>query len=222
MRVHQIGGVGFDSNIYLLIDDVITLIDAGTGMKFGVVARNMKKLGVNPEDVELLLNTHCHYDHTGGDKDFFMLADCDVAVHELEADLIRSGDQIITLAGSFFGKKLEPVEVSVELRDGDHIKLGELTLEVIHTPGHTMGSVCFYERRRKLLFSGDTLFCGGVGRTDLPTSDAETLAVSLRRLSELDIDGLFPGHGPYEEKNAKKHVLDAIKYVDSQTKDTLG
>ncbi len=213
MQIHQIGGLGFDSNIYLIIDEVTALIDAGTGMNFKTVTQNMGKFNLKPSDIELLVNTHCHYDHAGGDKDFVKAAGCEVAIHELEADLIRKGDQIITLAGSFFTKRLEPVDVARELRDGDQIKLGELTLRVVHTPGHTRGSTCFYEPNWRILFSGDTVFCGGVGRTDLPTSDTGFLVNSLRKLAELKVERLYPGHGPFDERGARKHILETIESV---------
>lgn len=213
MQIHQVGGIGFDSNIYLIIDEVVTLIDAGTGMNFETVTQNMGRFNLKPSDIELIINTHCHYDHAGGDKDFVRAAGCGVAIHEREAELLKKGDQIVTLARSFFTRRLEPVDIARELRDGDQIKLGELILRVIHTPGHTRGSACFYEPNRKILFSGDTVFCGGVGRTDLPTSDVEALANSLRKLAKLDIDRLYPGHGPLEEKNAGRYILDAIELI---------
>ncbi|HID60801.1 MAG TPA: MBL fold metallo-hydrolase, partial [Hadesarchaea archaeon] len=63
----------------------------------------------------------------------------------------------------------------------------------------------------RILFSGDTVFCDGVGRTDLPTGDVEALIDSLRKLAELDVDRLYPGHGPFVEKNARKYISGAIK-----------
>ena len=210
MQVHQIGGLAFDSNIYLIIDEVITLIDAGTGMNFETVKRNLSKFSLTANDVKLIINTHCHYDHVGGDPEFIKVSGCEVAIHELEAELLRKGDCVITFAG-VFGKRLEPIEVARELHDGDLVKLGELMLEVLHTPGHTQGSISLYEPERKILFSGDTLFCGGVGRTDLPTSDGKALANSLRRLAKLEVERLYPGHGPFAEKGARRHVLEALE-----------
>lgn len=212
MQVHQIGGLGFDSNIYLIIDEVIALIDTGTGMNFETVKRNLSKFNLTANDVELIINTHCHYDHVGGDRDFIEASGCEVAIHELEAELLRKGDCVITLVG-VFGKRLKPIEVARELHDGDRVKLGELTLEVLHTPGHTQGSISLYDPERKILFSGDTLFCDGVGRTDLPTSDGKALANSLRRFAKLEVERLYPGHGPFAEKGARRHVLEALELV---------
>lgn len=212
MQVHQIGGLGFDSNIYLVIDEVITLIDAGTGQNFEKVKRNLSKFNLKPSDIELIINTHCHYDHVGGDRDFVRAAGCKVAIHELEAELLRKGDQVITAAGAL-GRRLEPLEVARELHGGDRVKLGELTLEVLHTPGHTRGSICMHGREQKILFSGDTFFCGGIGRTDWPTGDGEALARSLQELAKLEVERLYPGHGPLAERNARRHVLEALELV---------
>ncbi len=212
MQIHQIGGGQFDSNIYLITDEVIALIDAGTGQNFEEVKRNLSKFNLKPSDIELIINTHCHYDHVGGDHDFVKAGDCEVAIHELEAELLRKGDQVITLAQGL-GKTLEPLEVARELHQGDRVKLGELTLEVLHTPGHTQGSISLYEPEQKILFSGDTLFCDGVGRVDLPTGNGEALARSLRELAKLELERLYPGHGPFAERNARRHVLEALEFI---------
>jgi len=212
MQIHQIGGGPFDSNIYLIIDEVITLIDAGTGQNFEEVKRNLGKFNLKPSDIQLIINTHCHYDHVGGDRDFVRASGCEVAIHELEAGLLRKGDQVITLAQGP-GKTFEPLEVARELHRGDWVKLGELTLEVLHTPGHTRGSISLYEPEQKILFSGDTLFCDGVGRVDLPTGDGEALARSLRELAKLEAERLYPGHGPLAERDARRHVLEALEFI---------
>lgn len=211
MQIHQIGGLGPDCNIYLIIDGVITLIDAGTGQNFKIVEQNLGKFSIKPGDVNLLINTHCHYDHAGGDRDF-VDAGCEVAIHESEARLLRGGEETTTCA-AIFGERLRPVKATRELRGGNRIELGELTLEVLHTPGHTRGSISLYEPERKLLFSGDTVFCGGVGRTDLQTGDTEALVRSLRKLAKLEVERLYPGHGPSVEKNARRHVLEAIEFM---------
>ncbi len=212
MRIYQIGAGPLDSNIYLIIDETIALIDAGSGLNFEEVKRNLGKFNLKPSDIQLIINTHCHYDHVGGDRDFVRASGCEVAIHELEAGLLRKGDQVITLAQGL-GKTLEPLEVARELHRGDRVKLGELTLEVLHTPGHTRGSISLYEPEQKILFSGDTLFCDGVGRVDLPTGDGEALARSLRELAKLEAERLYPGHGPLAERNARRHVLEALEFI---------
>jgi len=210
-EVHNIGGAGFDSNIYLILDDIVALVDAGTGMNFELVRRKLANLGLKPGDVELVINTHCHFDHAGGDRDF-VEAGGEVAIHELEAGLLRRGDRTVTLAEGF-GARPKPIEVARELREGDRIELGELVLEVLHTPGHTAGSICLHERERGLLFSGDTVFCGGVGRVDLPTGDARALLKSLERLTKLEVRRLLPGHGPVGEGSADRYIKAAHRLM---------
>ena len=218
MQIHQIGGLGFDSNIYLIIDEVIALIDAGTGMNFETVTRNMGKFGLKPSDIELLINTHCHFDHIGGDRDFIKAAGCEVAIHEFEAKLLRKDDQIVTLAGGLFGRKrLGPIEVTRELHEGDTIDLGELSLQVLHTPGHTAGSISLFEPKQRLLFTGDTIFSDGIGRVDLPTGDAEALHTSITLLTELKAQKMYPGHGPSVEKNAHECILKMVKVAFSNS-----
>ncbi|MFH1821809.1 MAG: MBL fold metallo-hydrolase [Methanobacteriota archaeon] len=209
MEIHQIGGLGFDSNIYLIIDEVVTLIDSGTGKNFKIVKQNLSEFGLKPSDIKLLINTHCHFDHTGGNMDF-LKAGCEVAIHESEADLLRRGDRFVTMA-NFFGEDLEPIEVARELRGGDRVSLGKALLEVIHTPGHTHGGICLHEPNLGALFSGDTVFCGDVGRTDLPTSNGNELTRSLRKLAGLKLESLYPGHGPFAEKDAHEQILAAIE-----------
>ena len=86
---------------------------------------------------------------------------------------------------------------------GRAIDFGEFKLQVLETPGHTAGSLCFFEESQGLLFSGDTLFSGSFGRTDLPTGSSENLAESLKKLQKESFKALFPGHGPV--LNGKEH-----------------
>jgi len=212
MKIHQIGGKNLDSNIYLIIDKTIALVDAGTGMNFETIKQKLRRFSLKPDDIELIVNTHCHYDHVGGDMNFVRSADCDVFIHELEANLLRGGDGIITCA-NMFGKKLELIAVARELRNGDKVELGELALEVLHTPGHTAGSVCLYASKQRILLSGDTIFSDGVGRTDLPTGDATALRNSIEGLLKLDVQSIYPGHGPLVEKNARACILNALQFI---------
>ena len=89
----------------------------------------------------------------------------------------------------------QPPKVTDSLQDNDHLELANIQLEVLHTPGHSIGSICLYAARDDVLFSGDTLFCGTTGRTDLPTGDPLAMHQSLVRLSQLpDAVTVYPGH----------------------------
>jgi len=210
--IHHFGGIASDSNIYLIDDETATLIDAGTGDYFGDVKREMAQQGFGPKDIDLLINTHCHFDHTGGNSDFVKASGCEVAINELEADLLRKGEEEVTCA-KVFGRKLEPMEVQQELKEGDKLELGEIVLEVLNTPGHTAGSISLYDSAKKILFTGDTIFCDGVGRTDLPTGDPEALMRSIERLAKLGAEQMYPGHGSSLSSGARKCILGVAKGI---------
>lgn len=211
MRIITLGGTSYDSNVYLIPEEPVVMIDASTGHNFKLMVEEMKKLGLGPKDISLLINTHCHFDHAGGNH-FFSAAGAIIAIHESEAAVLEAGDEIITCA-AMFGEKMPPVPVGRKLRVGDVVRAGELELRVIHTPGHTHGSICLYDAERKLLFSGDTVFCGGVGRTDLPTGNEVELLNSLKALAKLEVEALYPGHGPATERGGKKYIEAAVKML---------
>lgn len=186
-----IEGFGSDSNIYVF-EDVI--IDTGTGDNIEYVLNSLKKADLNLSDISMILNTHCHYDHVGGNKYF----DSRLAIHEKDAPALETGDPIAT-AAYMFGRRIEPLKVDFKLTEGDKIH----DFEVIHTPGHTIGSICLYDG--ETLISGDTVFAdGGFGRYDIG-GDLSMLKQSLERLSKLDVKYLLPGHGPAVD-NGSEHV----------------
>ena len=114
--------------------------------------------------------------------------------------------------GTAFGGRIERTDVE-GLKEGDVLDLGDWTLTVIETPGHTAGSICLYDAERKALFTGDLLFMNGVGNTTDPTGDAGELKASLRKLSGYDIIGLYPGHGPYQTKGSYEQLRGAMRMM---------
>lgn len=187
----MIEGSGFDSNIYVF-DDVI--IDTGTGDNIEYVLNSLKKADLNPSDISMIVNTHCHFDHAGGNKYF----DSKLAIHEKDAPALENGDPIAT-AAYMFGRRIEPRKVDFKLTEDDKIH----DFEVIHTPGHTIGGICLYDG--ETLISGDTVFAdGGFGRYDIG-GDLNMLKESLERLSKLDVEYLLPGHGPAVD-NGSEHI----------------
>lgn len=183
------GGVGYDCNLYLIDKELI--VDTGTGIFFPEMKEEIE-LMYDISKITNIVNTHCHFDHTGGNKKFRDWLKVEIAVHEDDKKALETG--IGTMAEAF-GEKARTVTVDRALKDGDKIKTTNFNFEVISTPGHTLGSICLYERKKKILISGDTIFEDGVGRTDFPGSDRDQLYKSLKRLSGLPIDYLLPGHG---------------------------
>ncbi|KXA92728.1 hypothetical protein AKJ64_02380 [candidate division MSBL1 archaeon SCGC-AAA259E17] len=212
MRVDLIEGQGFDSNIFLVRDETNLLVDAGTGENFNWVKRKLKGFNFKPQNLDVLVNTHCHFDHAGGDSDFLEISDCKLMASELAANALRRGDEKVTLAENF-GEKMKPLEVSQILHDGNVIKLGETTLTVISTPGHTQGSISLYEPEEKALFSGDAVFRGGIGRTDLPSSQPAAMRKTLEKLAKMDDEKIYPGRGPVAGKNGSKYIEQAQKFL---------
>lgn len=205
MKVNWIEGRGYDSNIYLLQNDISILIDAGTGLRSDVVKRKIENFGIKPGEIDVLINTHCHYDHSGGDLDFYELSNCKILASKSAGEALKNADEESILAG-MIKAELEPILVSQTLNENDEIKLGNSKLNVISTPGHTRGCISLYEPKKKILFSGDTVFKGGIGRIDLPSSDRKAMIKSLQKLSELDVEKLYPGHGPVAEENAQRYI----------------
>ena len=186
-------GFNYDSNCYLINDNV--LVDTGAGQNKEYLFSKLRENGVEPENIELIVNTHCHFDHIGGNHFF---PNAEIAVHRLDAISIRNEDTLGTSMSAFDG--VDNSRVDVELEEGD--KIGDF--EVIHTPGHTAGGICLWDGEN--LISGDTIFAGGgVGRMDIG-GDYNDMKNSVERLTKLDVVNIYPGHGPIVEKNGKDHI----------------
>ena len=146
-----------------------------------------------------LLVTHAHIDHLGGAGTFGREMQVSAYLHPDDAWLaVAPEEQLRSLLGMVPEGDFAPPEQYVDLADGQNLELGGVTLAVVHTPGHTPGHCCFFLGAEQVLFSGDQLFAGSVGRTDLPGGDTEELFRSMKeRILPLD-DGVevLPGHGP--------------------------
>jgi hydroxyacylglutathione hydrolase len=143
--------------------------------------------------IALIVNTHGHYDHIVGNAALVRATHAPLAIHELDAPLLYSSQYDFSV---LLGLHREPCQPDRLLRDGDTVEVGALSFQVLHTPGHTPGGICL--RGHGVLFSGDTLFNQGIGRTDLPGGDMETLMRSLEEVVLAQDDDLivYPGHGP--------------------------
>jgi len=141
-----------------------------------------------------IVNTHGHWDHIAENLPLRKSSGAKVVIHKDDGHyLLNPTSLLFELPFT-----IEPIKPDGYLADNQVLEVGSLKFIILHTPGHTPGGVCLYEANENVLFTGDTLFAGSVGRTDLPGGDWETLLESLKeRLLPLpDATRVFPGHGP--------------------------
>ncbi len=137
------------------------------------------------------MSTHGHWDHIGDNAAVAEHTGARIAVHPDDRHRLERPQPL------FAPIEIPPSIPAVELMEGGAVRFGSIRLVVLHTPGHTEGSVCLLARGERLLLSGDTLFAGGWGRVDLPGGSAEEMVESIGRLSRLEDDlRVLPGHGP--------------------------
>ena len=180
VKVLQVGPIG--TNCYLLEDEkahVAAVIDPGD--EAGRILQVIKDDGV---DVKYILLTHGHYDHTTAVPELHKaLPQAEIYIHKADAN--GAGSRLFPLAGQIPDLKFYD--------EGDALTLGELTIQVLHTPGHSKGSVTL--KVADVLFCGDTLFAGSCGRTDLAGGSYEEIMASLKKLGQLPGDyHVCPGH----------------------------
>lgn len=203
MRISNVNGVSYDSNAYFIDAGRKTLVDAGMDGR-----RVLERL---PAGLELIVLTHCHYDHIGAVPEIIEATGARVAMHEKDIPLISNG----RISGALMFNADRPAfKIDTTLRDGDIIDLGDVSLKVIHTPGHTPGSICLYDDDSKALFTGDTVFEGGsFGRTDIGGDPGQMIA-SLEKLTKMDASALYPGHGGAVTRRVKESLL--ASYINAK------
>jgi hydroxyacylglutathione hydrolase len=194
-----------NANTYLVKGKHNILIDPGHYHLFDHVATELQRLSLEPADIDLVLITHGHPDHTEGIRVFSRLPAL-IAMHEVEVNFLR--DLAPRLDRMREGFDFQP---DFQLQEGE-LKVGDMIFQVLHTPGHSRGSLCLYLPDEKALFTGDVIFSQGLGRTDLPGGNADALKASIRRLAQLDVEYLLPGHGEWlSGREAVKANFDAVE-----------
>jgi hydroxyacylglutathione hydrolase len=156
--------------------------------------------------LKLIVSTHGHWDHIGDNAAVVAHTGAEIAVHPLDGERLTNPQPL------YAPFEIPPSVPAVELAEGGVVRFGEIRLRVLHTPGHTEGSVCLLAEDEALLFSGDTLFQGGWGRVDLPGGDEVAMVASLARLTGLeDHVGVFPGHGATTTIGRERAWLELVR-----------
>ncbi|MFH1327921.1 MAG: MBL fold metallo-hydrolase [Candidatus Bathyarchaeota archaeon] len=199
------------SNTYLIKDETVTIVDPGHPENLGKLVNQLEEDEINLKSISLIVNTHGHFDHCGANNALKKISNAKIAIHQLEEEyLFSSLDEM----SKIFGKKMQKFKADFYL--GDYLKTGNMNFQVIHTPGHTPGGVCLYEKERKILLSGDTVFPhGNIGRTDLPGGEINKLISSIRRLCNLDVRVLCPGHMSVITEGANTQVKESSRLAES-------
>jgi len=210
VKVHKVNGGGpvHEGNVYLIIDEVPALIDAGRDAE--AILKNVEEL-IDPRKIEFIILTHCHHDHTAGVPAIKEATGAKVLIGE--GEVCEIGDDVAT--GSYLYEE-DPAEFGVDgtLEEGDVINLGEWSLSVLGTPGHSPGSISLYEPRAKALFSGDTLLPhGNIGRTRRSGEAVKELVKSVERLAALDVLVLYPGHMEPTDENVNEQIKTSLEFA---------
>ncbi len=194
----------FGANCYLLSDEQqnAVLIDPADS------APMLRHLQKNNLTLRYILLTHGHFDHIWGVSGLAKQTGAKVVCHAADTELLENPN---LAAGAFGGLDCPPCRADITVKDGERLEVGEMAFTFLHTPGHSKGSVSI--RCENALFSGDTLFAGSVGRTDLYGGSMDTLMESLKKLIALPDDTvIYPGHGEKTLlKNEKRRNIYLIR-----------
>ena len=201
-----------DCNTCVIRDDVTILIDPGLPQAIAALVQGLRKDGIEPEDIDIITNTHLHIDHSWADEEFRKISGAKIVLHPLHKKFY---DLAAAQTSRFFG--LPPLELKEDsCLDNSKLSTGDFEIEFIPSPGHSPDSVCFYCPQGKFLVCGDVIFDKNTGRVDLPGGSGDELKRSIENLSRLEIDYLLPGHmgvvsGAEDVKQnfeiVKKHVF---------------
>jgi len=203
MFIQQIEVGRFSVFAYLLGEDAGgegLVIDPADEVDEIIALAKSKKIAI-----KTILNTHAHVDHIMGNEEMKRKTGAKIIIHEDDAPLLTQTPR--SMLAMFGGRPSPPADQTV--KDGEIIRAGEVSLKVLHTPGHSPGGMCLYGE--EVVFTGDTLFVGGLGRTDLPGGSWEVMLNSIRTklLTLPDETIVYPGHnyGPSPKSTVKNERL---------------
>lgn len=192
MRIEKFVVPPLDDNVYLVVDETskeAVVVDTALGSQ--QLLAKAQELGAT---IKYILNTHGHPDHTADNDPLQKATGAKIAIFEVEVHRLR---QNAREPRWYLPTPPPPSKADILLKEGSEVRIGGITFVTFHTPGHTEGSASFYVPSEGVLFSGDTLFAGSCGRTDVAGGSPAKMIFSLRRLQTLPPETrVLPGHGP--------------------------
>lgn len=201
-----------DCCVYLIdAGESLVLVDSGVGLNTEKIVENVKEVGYKPERIEYLIGTHKHIDHIGGNRFFKDSFNCKIVMHELDAEAVESGDQFTTGA-QLYGVKFRPCKVDIKINQTTDLKVGQLNFKLIHTPGHTPGSISILLEKegKRILFGQD------IHGPIEPSwgSDIDQYCRSMKLLLSLNADILCEGHfGIYTSPEKVKAYIERYMQI---------
>ncbi len=217
-NIFQVRGAGGGSHSYLIRGDYKNvLVDAGLDKNFSRLQSALLTIGIKVRDVDIVINTHEHFDHIGANRYFQEYAL--IAAHRFAAVKIAVEDKYVTLYESGDLNEI-PLKIHLWLEDKFRFDIGNFILEVIHTPGHTSGSICIFELNHKLLFTGDTVFADGTLSYISESGSIGDYINSIGRLGIIRVNEVYPGHGAVSRK-PEEDMQAAILNAEQLLKDEL-
>ncbi len=208
--IYQIKAVKPGSHVYLIKGQrKNVLIDTGMASGFPILKECLAEVGLEPDNIDLIIVTHEHFDHIGAIAIAFETAV--VVAHRFAANKIELQDEFVMM-NKYFDLPAKPFRADIWIEEGTIIELGNYTLLTLHTPGHCLGCISLYEPNHKLLFTGDTILAGGLLSDVCPSGSISDYVSSLQRLRTLKIEEFYPGHGKISvtpSEDLRKAVGDA-------------
>jgi len=215
-----------DSHVYVIGNPAsgdLSLVDAGLAGKGDYKITSLQAAGIDLKSVRRVIMTHTHFDHIGCLSEMReKLPGVELWVHALEAEPMEQGDER-TIYGMDMFKSMCQMQygfkpgafrfnVNRKLQGGENLEIGGMAWEVIHIPGHSMGSIALYDNSRKVLIPGDVVYADyAIGRFDLHGANPTELKKSLLKLAKLEVDILLPGHNQIVEKVPRDYIRETAK-----------
>jgi len=215
--IFRIKGHGTSSHSYIIKEDYANLlIDSGVDANFPTLQKSLLKVGLKIRDIDIVINTHEHFDHIGANR--YFQDHTLIAAHRFAATKMIVDDRYVTFYKSADLNDI-PFKVHPWLESESRFDLGNYSLNIIHTPGHTSESICIYEPSRKILFTGDTVFAGGTLSYIAESGSVGDYINSILSLSTRHILEIYPGHGEIStspEEDMEKAVQNAKAFLQSE------